>query len=213
MTKKSRPEAGDVLGHMGGDRITGTFGMPSRKYNHSGNNASNTTSVKHSARPKPATQQPKRPYVSQSAAFPGRYKPSETPARDPQTSDPLRWSAPMRSPFSTTRYDDPKLQGVGPCRYTDPITGELMFTIQTHNQYRWIHFGHNSESIGIYREFPTERAAFVDRQFVARIDPSTIGSEPVVGGKGIAMTVRGITPGSERLDLITETSGTFNSIL
>jgi hypothetical protein len=119
----------------------------------------------------------------------------------------------MRNTFPTSRYDDPQLQGVGPCRYTDPITGELMFTIQTHGQYRWIHFGRNSESIGIYRESPTERAAFVDRQFVARVDPTVIGSEPVVSGKDIAMTVRGITPGSECLDLVTETSGTFNSIL
>lgn len=167
--------------------------------------------LKHSVQWKPATQQPKRPYVSQSAAYPGRYKPSETPARDPQTSAPLHWSTPMRNTFSTSRYDDPELLGLGPCRYTDPVTGELMFTIQTHGQYRWIHFGHNSESIGIYRESPTERAAFVDRQFVARIDPTPIGSEPVVDGRDIAMTVRGLTPDSERLEPVIETSGTFNS--
>jgi hypothetical protein len=122
----------------------------------------------------------------------------------------MHWSTPIHNTFSTTRYDDPKLQGIGPCRYTDPTTGELMFTIQTHDRYRWIHFGLNSESIGIYRETPTERPAFVDRQFVARIDPPSTGSEPVVGN--MVMTVRGITPGSEHLDLITETSGTFNSI-
>jgi hypothetical protein len=199
MTKKSRPEVGDVSGYMGADRIMGAFVTPSRKSDHSGKNASKTTRVNHSTWPKPATQHPERPYVSQSATFPDRSNPSETPAR-------------MCNTFSTNRPEDSELQGVGPCRYTDPITGELMFTVQTHGRCRWIHFGRNSESIGIYRESPTERSAFVDRQFVARIDPTGIGSEPVVGGRDIAMTVRGITPGSERLDLITDTSGTFNSL-
>jgi hypothetical protein len=212
MTKKSRPEVGDVSGYMGADRIMGAFVTPSRKSEHSGRGASKTTRVNHSIWPKPATQQPERPYVSQPATYPDRSNPSETPARDPQTSALLNWSAPMRNAFSTNRYGDSELQGVGPCRYTDPITGELMFTVQTHGRYRWIHFGRNSESIGIYRESPTERSALVDREFVARIDPTAIGSEPVVGGRDIAMTVRGITPGSERLDLITDTSGTFNSV-
>src|SRR5579871_5479581 len=58
--KKSKPQAGNISGHMGAGRITGRFGTPSRKSNCSGKSSSGTTEVNHSIRPNPVTQKPKQ---------------------------------------------------------------------------------------------------------------------------------------------------------